>query len=466
MRRPTNRKAHHRFFTAVTALCFALSSNAALSQGEPGAGSAENDEVAAEQAPKAAVVPTVGKLDSDSLKSVTIELRYRLRDHGFLVEQQAKVRQVSEQVAPNQAPTAGQLAAIGQLIGADVVVFPSVVEVPGVGHRLQLVGFDGRRGAHRGYAAALPALSGSGYTREQVSQATEAVVVALLDLPPGPAPAIPLDLTGLQPKEPDSGDAPGDERPMPKPLEDAPEEESGWERWDHEGVFMDLGFVLSRAYGDELTRDAATGFGARLRLGYRIFSMLAVSISPAGAFHEIPRSADLADLADTERTFAWTGIYGGLRFHPVRRFILDPFVGLDVGWTWMFHMTTQELVIEVPGGEDLPDGLYPDEVEEFKNLANPRTTITMQGFTLVPQAGLRIFLTPHFALGVVVELNLPMWSKVCVQVTDPTKGSDKLCGKVDEAKVLVEKDFTEFDLSKKKELPRFLNTELNLTFVF
>lgn len=416
------------------------------------------------RAPLAAVVPTRGDIGEDEVKALTSEFRAQLRYFDFSLAQQQPVREAAQRVAPSGLASASQLAEIALSVEADAIFISLVVASPPA---LHVVGFDLNRGVHRGVAAPLSPRPPGGYTREAVRSALHACLVALSKKTGDPAvgdlPAVRrLDLSGLGPGEEATAAIEPYATPAPavEPREqDGPAPRDRWKKWEHEGFFMDLGFVLSYAYGDTLCRDAQRGLGGRLRVGYRFFEMLALSITAAGAAHEIP-SGSLESLAGTERFFFWSGVFGGLRFHPVRKFVLDPFLGLDLGWTWMMHFSK---VPEEDSGFSIPEELQ----EDYDKWAGTRVTMTLQGFTLVPQAGIRLFLAPSFAIGMTVEWQIPFYKRVCVTMTETTtaglEGGQK-CGDPATADVLIQD--IGYDLTKTSQLPKFLTMEFGLAFVF
>lgn len=420
--------------------------------------------------PMAAVVPARGDLNEDESKALTSEVRAQLRGFDFVLGTQQPVREAAERIAPSGLPSASQLAEIALSVQAEVIFAVLVVAAE---PSLQVVGFDLRRGAHRGVAASLPQPPAGGYTKEIFRAPLHACFVALTKKPADPAVGLlpevrRLDLSGLGPgvtqPEIDPYAAPAATVTAQPELPATPAADDRWKKWNHEGFFMDLGFVLSYAFGDTLCRDAEKGLGGRFRVGYRFFEMFALSLSASGAAHEIPKGS-IQDMASVDRFFFWAGVFGGLRFHPVRKFVIDPFIGLDLGWTWMMHFS------KVADGE-LPDisALSPEEQQKLQDLMGKRITLTMQGFTLVPQAGLRIFLAPGFALGVAVEWQIPFYSRVCASATTATVENqgvttlEEKCGDPATAGVLTED--IGYDLTKSSELPKFLTAEFGLSFVF
>ncbi|MCU0661189.1 MAG: hypothetical protein MUC50_02565 [Myxococcota bacterium] len=412
-------------------------------------------------------MPSRGDISEEEGKALTSEMRAQLRWFEFALGNQQPVREAAQRIAPSGLPSASQLAEIALSVQADVIFATVVIASEPAVH---VVGFDLRRGAHRGVSATLPKAPAGGYTRELLRTPLHACLVALTkktgnaDL--GALPSVRrVDLSGIGPGEATPAIDPyASPSPTPAPVTEpaapvAPLPDDRWKKWKHEGFFMDLGFVLSYAFGDTLCRDSEKGLGGRLRAGYRFFEMLALSLSASGAAHEIP-TGSIEGLAQTERFFFWAGVFGGLRFHPVRKFMLDPFVGLDLGWTWMMHFS------KVP--EETTDLEIPSEYQDdYDKWAGTRVTMTLQGFTLVPQAGLRLFLAPSFALGLTVEWQIPFYKRACVTLTETStsglQGGEK-CGDPGTADVLVQD--IGYDLTKSSELPKYLTMEFGLAFVF
>jgi len=247
--------------------------------------------------------------------------------------------------------------------------------------------------------------------------------------------------------------------PSPRLITEPQEDPPFWAEWDHAGIFADLGFILSWCQGETLCIDDALGYGGRLRVGYRISSYFALSVSGAAAAFQPPTSTDAQALAQVDTTAVWFGIFPGLRYHPVNHFLLDPFIGVDLGWVWNYYIESAQL--ELAPGVDIPVDIQ----AAYGDLLKTRTMVTMNAFAFVPQVGLRLFLSRGAAIGVLVEYMIPLWDEVCSQVytsvPDQSVDSPEQCRPVEEAGSLQPEG-----LDKASELPRHLNLEIDLAFLF
>jgi hypothetical protein len=181
----------------------------------------------------------------------------------------------------------------------------------------------------------------------------------------------------------------------------------------------------------------------------------------------MPVTTKVADFLSMDRALIWTGAGLGLRIHPVNKFFIDPFVGIDFGWIWMFYTRTDEIKAEDIGNID-PD-LIPDE---FKDYAKKRTVLSLNGFDIAPQIGVNVFLTRNVALGILFEWSLPFWNQVCLEYeltplsiangTSQSVKGDKCAPLNDAAKLQEDADY----LKRLPDKPPWLiSVQANLAFL-
>lgn len=209
-----------------------------------------------------------------------------------------------------------------------------------------------------------------------------------------------------------------------------------------------------------MCRDVNPGYGGRLRLGYRIMAHFGVSVSGIIVGHNVPMTTDAATIARTDRAFIWTGVYGGARYYPLNKHWFDPFVGIDLGWSWILYT---ELVTGTGEGEMTYMGLEIDQFYERRN------NLSLNGFTLTPQIGVRFFVTRNVSLGLVLNWLIPVWREACTEFTEWELGekisSGDRCVDIEDA----DSSFLEMEhgeLSDRRELPWFLDLEIDLAFTF
>jgi hypothetical protein len=435
------------------------------------------------QHPVAAVVPPRGAVSDAELKTVAIEVRAQLRHHGYRLAIQKYVRDAVDSTSEKAATPRSHLEAVAAVLGVDFVAVPVVSGSDGEGYFLEIAGFTAKFGVLRALKAKLPARGAGIYSRKQVGPAVTTCVAELLNREPppifGPPPAAsPIDPMaflnrfGLSKPKPDEAVV-SEEAPLEGPV--APEDESAkapeeksrydWNKWDHKGIFTDFGFIFSWCRGEELCEHAVKGFGARFRIGYRIESYVALSVAGVARDHQMPITTDAEVFLNVQNAFVFAGVFGGIRYHPVRRFVVDPFVGIDFGYLWLLHASNKLITESVaPAGVDIPDA-----VERYTN--KKRTTLYLRGFTVAPEFGFNVFMTPAIALGVHAQWAFPFWKKACARVTDPTNlegtNNKRICVDVDKA---VSHDELDEDvqevLSDEDTLPRFIGLEVDLIFVF
>jgi len=395
--------------------------------------------------PTAAVLPAQGPLSPESLKAITIEFRARVREHGYRLVRQQEVRDAALRAGVDGPPTVTQLAAIGREVGASVVFSPLVAGRAGEGLRIELLALRAPDTALGPLSEALESSDGVAIDIDAVEHAVASLVERLLE----PYPAEPLA------REVDLAD---DQHDQPKKMKDY--RGNLLDEYDHEGFFADLGFMLTFCQGDTMCRDVNPGYGGRLRLGYRIRAHFALSLSGIIAGHNVPFTAE--ELIRTDRAFIWTGVYGGMRYHFVNKHWFDPFIGLDLGWTWILY--TELVSGASKDGDDYTYmGLPIDEYTEQRN------NLSLNGFTLNPQIGMRFFVTRNVALGVVLNFVAPVWREACNKFTKWELGeeidSGDTCKPIDEA----DTEFLQMEhgeLKDRSELPWFLDLEIDLAFTF
>jgi hypothetical protein len=411
----------------------------------------------------AAVLPTTGELPPEVRRALTIELRRGLARRGYRLAAQQRVRKLAAGAPAERLPDALELDRIGRILGADIVLAARVE--PGSGDRFSVVAGAVRPGAVvLGPIRASLRLAGSSPSSTELVGAAEGLLLALFadrgravvaDGTAGPAP--PVDEPEKQPADLERYV----EEPARQPVDIERHDEGEWHDANHEGLFGDLSFLFSWCSGDLLCAATGTGYGGRLRLGWRIASYLAVSATAVLAGHSLPTSTDLEALVRTERMLLWYGFHGGLRGHPINRSWFDPFFGIDLGWTRLYYI---EKVLS-----DADDCLTDYMGMDLCEYATVRNSLRMDGFTVTPQLGINFFVTQSVALGIVAEFLVPLWSRACNEVTRSSLGEaakkDRACVDIEDA----DEDFLALEhgtLDGEDELPWHFDLELHLSFVF
>ncbi|MDD5307534.1 MAG: hypothetical protein PHU25_09475 [Deltaproteobacteria bacterium] len=402
----------------------------------------------------AAVLPARGIGDAADLHKITSGVRAALRERGIALTLQAETRNAAVALGVSGRPTAEQFRLIAARLGVDMVVDPQLTRGMEGGTHLELIGYRTARGNTRGCSA--PVAAAPPGSPADLGPPVRACLSAIFEEPPAPGlPPVRMLALWTQPAQEEKDT--GQRRPVK--MKDDGEGAPFWAEFDHTGVFADLGFIMSFCQGNTLCKNIDMGYGGRLRVGYRISSYVAVSISAAGGAFEVPKSTDMQTLATVDRTFAFWGVYPGLRYHPVNRFFLDPFIGVDLGWSWLaFAQKEQDPNQGAPSGtSNLP--------VDVSSYTGKRYVGSMNGFTVAPQAGLRIFPIRNFAVGIVGEWMIPIWNTVCSRtyalVGAQSTNSGEKCMDVDKAG-----DLKPDGLGNLKELPEFINIEVNVVFVF
>jgi hypothetical protein len=395
--------------------------------------------------PTAAVLPTQGPLSPESLKTITIEFRSRIRERGYLLARQRDVRRAASQAGVSGPPTVEQMAGVGRAVGASLVFSPLVVGQPGKGWRIELLALRSPHTALGPIAERLTPVAGAGLDLDDVEHAVASLVSRLLE----PFPAEPVE---------QQVDLAADEHDQPQKMKDY--RGSVLDEYDHEGFFADLAFVLAICRGDTMCQGVNPGLGGRLRVGYRIRAYVALSVTGIGAGHNVPVTTDAEEIARTDRAFAWAGVYGGVRYHPINKHWFDPFIGFDMGWTWLIYT---ELV---KGTSDSGMSYMGVEISEFYSRRN---NLSMNGFTFVPQIGLHFYVMRNVSLGLALNWLIPVWKEACTEFKEWEFGerldSGDKCIDVDEA----DSGFLEMEhgeLADRDELPWFFNLEIVLAFTF
>jgi hypothetical protein len=405
---------------------------------------------AAPQRPTAAVLPTEGPLSPESRKTITIEFRARVREHGYRLARQRDVREAAARAGIDGPPTVEQMARVGRDVGASMVFSPLVAGAPGQPLRIELMGLRAPDTALGPISERLASETGAGLDLDEVEQAVGSLVERLLEPFPAVVVAQEVDLAA-------------DDHESPEQMKDY--RGKLLDEYDHEGFMADLGFVLAFCRGETMCHESPPGYGARLRLGYRILSIVAVSVSGIVAGHELPMTTDLEDWARADRSFVWAGVHGGFRIHPVNRHWFDPFVGLDMGWTWMFY--TEKAL---PPEDEEDCGLTVMGIPKCSaETAEVRNAVTLEGFTFTPQVGMRFFITRNVSLGVIAEWLVPLWREVCnksktyILNEDPQEESG--CVDIDQADAEW-LTLARGGLDDESERPWFFNLEFDFAFTF
>jgi hypothetical protein len=399
-------------------------------------------------APAAAVLPTIGELPAEVHRTLTVELRRNLARRGFGLVAQNRVRKLAAGLPSGRIPEALDLARIGGALGAELVV-AARVERADVGG-LAISGNAVWSGTGILGPARIHLLPGGDVpSPDEMKRAAEGLLRALFS---GAGDTVPQAATVAAP--------PGDDAPR-QPTDIERHDEGEWYDADHEGFFGDLSFLLSWCASDVLCSETGTGYGGRLRLGWRFASYVAVSATAVFAGHKLPSTTDLAALARTERVLLWYGFHGGVRLHPINRSWFDPFLGIDLGWTRLFYSEK----VESDAGDCTTTYMGVDLCE----YTAVRNGLAMDGFTLTPQLGINFFITRNVALGIVAEFLLPFWSKACneISTTALNEGTNKdnSCVDIEDA----DRDFLALEngtLDEEKELPWHFDLELHFSFVF
>ena len=239
-----------------------------------------------------------------------------------------------------------------------------------------------------------------------------------------------------------------------------------WKRWDHAGLFGELGFLFSWCNRDGMCESTGKGYGARFRFGVRIASYVSLSFSAVAVDHQMPITTDTEVFLNVAQAFVYAGVFGGLRVHPVRRFPIDPYVGIDFGYSWLLYAQNTSLDVEID--PNLPEAV----AEQVASLVNVRReTIYLKGFTITPEIGVNFFVAPALAFGVHAQWIIPFWKELCSRVYNPAEQgletASQICAKADSAAGTEGFDETTNALvSSEDNLPRFVSLELDLTFVF
>ncbi len=407
---------------------------------------------------RAAVVPSEGALSDPALRAVTSELRLRLRDYRYRLLLQRRVRAGVERVG--SADTRREkLGALADELDAGLVVLARVGVAPSGERVLRLfsAGADARRPGP--FDARIETSRPGRLRRGDLRRSVRAALREALGEPPsaerrkGPPAERP-------PSQAEQEEVVG---PRPRPIDRHDEDE--WHDADHEGFFGDLSLLFSWCYGDTLCHGTGTGYGGRLRFGYRILSHLALSVSGAVAGHNLPSSTDVQSIAHTDRALLWLGVFGGARGHFLNRSWFDPYLGLDLGWMRLFF--TEQVEPEV-ASDDCTTYMGVDLCGESTQMHN---TLSLDGFALAPHAGVNFFITRNVALGIQLELLVPFWSKACreLEISGLSSAGEadegKRCSDVERA----DEEFLDLEhgrISDEGELPIHLDLDLHLAFVF
>jgi hypothetical protein len=198
-------------------------------------------------------------------------------------------------------------------------------------------------------------------------------------------------------------------------------------------------------------------------VGIRIMSYVALSISGIAVDHQMPITTNTEVFLNVDSAFVFAGFFGGIRVHPVRRFPVDPFVGIDFGSLWLLY--AENSTVE-------PDPSLAAVAAQLQGLVdNRREVIYLRGYGITPELGVNVFVSPNFAFGIHAQWLIPIWKKACTQVYNPTleglKSSSQVCENVDKVKTNDAMDAVVADkISNKDNLPRFVSVELDLTLLF
>ena len=438
--------------------------------------------------PVVAVVPARGELTGAELRSIVKEIRIQLRIQGYALAIQKTVRDAMVRQGITGMPSQTQLDGLAKMLGADSVLVPVVTGKGTEGYELIVLRQRGDNGdaAVRGVRASFPSRGAAVYTQKQIKPAAAATVAFLFDSHPnpvdGPFPSLrKVDAGRILSNDEDIKPSSGETASKESAVEDeAPEEDSkssevsdkgtdkkekrDWERWDHKGLFGEIGFMFSWCRQEGLCATTSKGYGARFRAGIRIMSYVALSVSGIAVDHQMPITTNTEVFLNVDSAFVFAGFFGGLRVHPVRRFIVDPFVGIDFGNMWLLY--SENTTVE-------PDTNIPASIAvQLEGLNDTRReVIYLRGFTVTPEIGFNVFIAPSFAFGFHVQWLIPFWKKACVQVYNPTleglKNTKETCDTLKNIKSNETMDEQVVEkLSKKDNLPRFVSIELDLTLLF
>lgn len=467
----------------------------------------------------AAVLPTVGTVNGSELKICVVEIREQLRFQGYQPVVQKDVRNAMAALNFMGKPTANQLVDAANLLQADLIFVSVVSEAADGEFYLDVAAMKAVNGSSRAVRIRLPSRGAAPYESKQFLPAAAAAVASLLDKDPhpvhGPFPAITiLDPGRLIRKETPSPMVPAVAPPPAKVVTSPPPQKTdpvatattpsktakkdsekvvpeaasadeaagdkalalkeadagtqkkpyNWKKWDHAGLFGELGFMFSWCRRGAMCETTTKGYGGRIRLGVRIASFVALSFSAFAVDHQMPITTDTEVFLNVAQAFVYTGVFGGLRVHPVRRFPVDPYVGVDFGYSWLLYAENVAVA---------PDPSIPEEVsDQFSSLINVRReTIYLKGFTVTPELGINFFVAPALAFGIHVQWILPYWKDVCSRVYNPGmaafNSAPQICALVEDVGTTAGLDEKSLELlSKKDDLPRFISLELDLTFVF
>ncbi len=419
---------------------------------------------------KAAVVPAGGTIDRYERKEVVIAVRRQLRYHGYQPAEQIEVIRMASSIGLRRPPSSEGLKVLSGALETDVVFWPRIYTSPDGALYLDVVSVFAPEGAAFAFRARLPARGAGRFSRQQVGPAAAVCIAELLLTNPnsvdGPFPKIlPLDPSSvLRPSDhPASAPSEANRERGAAPTEGPKKEKSDWSRWDHAGIFAELGFLFSWCLKDRLCQAANNGYGGRIRFGVRIASIVAISFTGMGSDHKMPVTTDTEVFLNVKDAFVYAGIFGGIRAHPVRRFVVDPYVGLDLGWVWLLYAHN------APVEETSVPAAFAGQAAQY--LGSERAAIDLSGLTIVPELGLNVFVAPPLAFGAHVQWIIPFWKKGCAKVYDPTtekmNSTARVCAEIDNVDGSAEMaDSARAILAAEERLPRFIALELNLTFVF
>jgi hypothetical protein len=439
----------------------------------------------------AAVAPPVGAVTAPELKTCAVEIREQLRTHGYRLAVQGDVRAAMAAAGVQGKPTTVQLKQTAESVGAELV-FVSVISENEIGQMyFETAAFNLKTGGSRAVRAKLPSRGAAPYRSEHFVPAVTACVARLLDQNPdpihGPFPqTIEIDSKRLiRIGKPTTAASPASAvtsakapqpvakidqgKPQPKVAEGEEEGEKkkkpyDWKKWDHAGLFGELGFVFSWCTQEGMCAGTTRGYAGRIRFGVRIASYVALSFSAVGADHQMPITTDANVFLNVEKAFVFGAIFGGLRVHPIRRFPVDPYVGVDFGYSWLLYASNTVVAAD----PNIPSSIA-GQLGSLMTMR--RETIYLKGFTAAPEFGVNFFVAPPLAFGIHVQWLLPHWKDVCSRVYNPTiqglRSAAQVCTTLDKVPSSQTMDERAAEvLSKKDNLPRFVTLELDLVFVF
>ncbi len=448
----------------------------------------------------AAVAPPVGAVTAPELKACAVEIREQLRFHGYRLAVQADVRAAMAAAGAKGKPTMDQLKQTAQSVGADLL-FVSVVSQNEVGDMyFETAALNMKTGTARAVRAKLPSRGAMPYRSEHFLPSVATGVARLLDTPPNPIhgpfpqiieidpkrlirketapskiptpPSVPPPATKPDESVSKPGSETGGTEPKSATIQVGPEKPENadkkkkrdWKKWDHAGLFGELGFMFSWCRQEGMCSIAGRGYAARIRFGVRIASYVALSFSAVAADHQMPITTDTNVFLNVKQALVYAAIFGGLRVHPIRRFPVDPYVGIDLGYSWLLY-ASNTLVQADP---NIPTTIA-NQLGSM--MTTRRETIYLKGFTATPEFGVNFFVAPPLAFGLHVQWLLPRWKHICSRVYDPTvqglKSTARICTTMDRVSATnsLNVDTREM-LSQKDNIPRFVSLELDLVFVF